>query len=86
MHHHFIDRLALINSIIAGVALFPQVWVTYATGSIAGISPLTFFIILLNNIVWLLYGIHRSLLSITVAAFLNVLASLALVFALLFMS
>lgn len=78
MHHHFIDRLALLNSLVAGIALFPQVWITYTSGSTAGISWLTFSLIFFNNIVWLVYGMHRSLISIVIAALLNALASLIL--------
>lgn len=83
MHTHFIDRLALLNSVMAGCALFPQVFITYTTASVVGLSSLTILLILFNNIVWLLYGVHRGLASVAIAALLSIVASSALALAVL---
>ena|SRR3989338_1774322 len=78
-HHHFIDRLAFLNSFISGVALYPQVWVVLRDGVATGVSFFTFVIILLNSVVWLLYAVHRGLLSLAIASTLNIMASAILV-------
>lgn len=75
LHHHLIDKLAVFNGIISGVALYPQVYSVIVSGSTVGISLSTFLIIFLNSIVWLLYAIHRSLFSLAVASLLNTIAS-----------
>jgi len=79
IHHHTIDRLAFINGFIAGIALYPQVWVVLANGSTAGVSTVTFGIIFLNSIVWLFYAIHRGLISIGIASVLNAVAGSILI-------
>lgn len=75
IHKHVIDKLAFLNSIVSGVALYPQVWIVFANQSVAGVSFLTFLVIFLNSVVWLLYAAHRGLLSLAIASFLNGLAS-----------
>jgi uncharacterized protein with PQ loop repeat len=79
MHHHAIDRLALANGIVSGAALYPQVWSVLMSGSAAGISLVTFCIILLNSLVWLAYALHRGLISVGISSILNALASSILV-------
>jgi uncharacterized protein with PQ loop repeat len=83
IHHHVIDRIAFFNGLISGFALYPQVAVVLVGGSISGISLTTFLIILLNSIVWLLYAIHRNLISLGVASLLNGFASLLLLIAII---
>lgn len=84
LHHHLIDRLALANGFVSGIALYPQVWSILASGSTASVSLLTFLLILLNSTVWLLYAIHRGLISLGIASVLNMVASGILVSAILF--
>lgn len=74
-HQHFIDRLAFANSFVSGVALYPQAWAVLSTGSAAGLSATTFFLVFLNSVVWVLYAIHRDLLSLLIASLLNAFAS-----------
>lgn len=83
LHQHLIDRIALINGFVSGVALYPQVWTVLSSGSAVGVSLPTFLLILFNSIVWLLYAIHRGLISLGIASVLNTLASLILVCAIL---
>lgn len=85
LHHHLIDRLALANGFVSGVALYPQVWTVFSSGSTTGVSLPTFLLILLNSIVWLLYALHRGLISLGIASVLNILASIILVYAILFL-
>jgi len=84
VHHHFIDRLAFVNGIISGIALYPQVWAVLTTDSVAGISLSTFILIFLNSLVWLAYAIHRGLLSLGIASIFNLIASGILICAILF--
>ncbi|PIT97902.1 MAG: hypothetical protein COT71_03540 [Candidatus Andersenbacteria bacterium CG10_big_fil_rev_8_21_14_0_10_54_11] len=82
LHTHIIDRLAVLNGLMSGVALYPQVLKVLTSGDFSGVSALSFVIIFMNNIVWALYAFHRSLVSLFIAAVLNVLASGVLLFAL----
>lgn len=75
IHRHLIDRLAFVNGLISGIALYPQVWTVLSTGSTSGVSVLTYFLIFTNSLVWVIYAIHRGLLSLGVASILNVVAS-----------
>lgn len=84
-HQHFIDKIAFANSIISGVALYPQVWSTITSGSSDGISIVSFSLIFINSIVWLLYSIHRSLISLALTSILNCIASGIMVTILLFL-
>lgn len=74
-HKHFIDYFAEINSIISALALFPQFIELLSGKSSAGISKLSFFLIALNSIVWLMYGIHRRAPPLIISSTLNGLAS-----------
>lgn len=74
-HNHLIDRLAFANGLVSGVALYPQVWHVLSNGAISGVSTLTYVLILLNSLVWVLYAIHRGLFSLGVASLLNAVAS-----------
>lgn len=82
VHTHFIDKVAVLNGAISGLALYPQVIKVLLTGTYNGVSPLSFIIILLNNIVWSIYAFHRGLISLLLAALLNSLAALVLLIAL----
>jgi len=84
LHNHLIDRLALVNGLVSGIALYPQVWTILANGSTVGVSLPTFLLIFFNSIVWLAYALHRGLISLGVASVLNTLASGILVCAIIF--
>lgn len=82
LHTHFIDRLALINSLVSGVALFPQGIKVLSTGNSAGVSSVTAILIWINSLVWLAYGLHRGLISVVLSAVLNTIAATLLIIAL----
>lgn len=75
VHVHLIDRLAVLNGFVSGIALYPQVFKILATQNFAAVSLLSFVVILLNNIVWAVYAFHRALVSLLLAALLNIVAS-----------
>lgn len=75
IHNHFIDKLAFLNGVISGIALYPQVYSIMTGSGSTGLSLTTFIIIFINSIVWLLYSIHRNLLSLGLASLLNCIAS-----------
>lgn len=83
VHVHLIDRLAVFNGIISGVALYPQVFKVLQSGDLSGVSVTSFIVIFLNNIVWAVYAFHRTLISLLIAALLNILAAGILLAALL---
>ena len=75
IHHHFIDKLAFLSGLVSGVALYPQIYVVLVSKSVTGVSLSTFVIILLNSLIWVLYAMHRNLISLVVASLLNAIAS-----------
>lgn len=83
-HNHFIDKLAFVNGIISGIALYPQVWAVISSGSTLGVSLPTFILIFLNSLVWLAYAVHRSLISLALASIFNLIASGILIGAILY--
>lgn len=70
-HHHFIDKLAVINGFVTGFALYPQIFSILALGIENTLSSVTLWVILCNNVIWATYGVHRSLVSITAAGLLS---------------
>jgi uncharacterized protein with PQ loop repeat len=86
IHRHLIDRLAFANGIISGIALYPQVWNVVTTGTVSGISAVTYLLILVNSLIWILYAIHRGLLSLGIASLLNAVASSILLMVMLLVS
>jgi len=78
LHNHLIDKLAVLNGLISGIALYPQVYEVLVNGTSNPFLGITLFLIFLNNLVWLIYGIHRLLISLMLAASLNMIASIIL--------
>jgi uncharacterized protein with PQ loop repeat len=85
LHHHLIDRLAIINGFVSGIALYPQVWIVFTQGSTDGLSLTTFLLVLTNSAIWIVYAMHRGLVSLGIASLLNFFASAALIVAVLFL-
>lgn len=79
-HQHFIDKLAFLNGFISGIALYPQVWTVITTKATEGLSLVSFILIFMNSFVWLIYSIHRTLISLAIASILNITASGILIF------
>lgn len=75
IHAHFIDKLAFLNGIVAGVALYPQVFAILYNGASNDFSQLSLWLICINGVVWVLYALHRRLASLFVASFLNTIAA-----------
>lgn len=80
IHHHLIDRLAIIVAFSSGFALYPQVWKLYTLGPTEHISLITFSLMFLNSCVWVVYAFHRRLLSLAIASFFNLGATGAVLF------
>lgn len=74
IHNHVIDKIAIIVGFTSGISLYPQVW-KIVTNQSDGISVVTFGIIFMNSVVWLMYAFHRRLFSLMLASTLNLLAS-----------
>ena len=55
-HNHLIDKVAVLNGLISGVTLYPQIYLMitrqYQEGSL---SYLSFILILLNSLICLWY-------------------------------
>ena len=76
IHHHWIDKVAFLNAIVGAIALYPQLY-NLMTSNVRteNLSILSFSLIFLNSIVWLLYGIHRKISPLVISSVLNVVAS-----------
>lgn len=74
-HHHLIDKLAVINGAVSGLALYPQIINILFFGVTNNLNPITLWLILGNNIVWTMYGVHRSIVSVTMAGLLSFFAA-----------
>ena len=79
IHNHWIDKLAVLVGVISGFALYPQVFIILSGPSFDGVSITTYAIIFCNSIVWLMYSIHRALVSLAIPSILNILAAGAVV-------
>lgn len=79
-HLHFIDKVAIANGFITGVALYPQLIKALLLRSTGDLSALTFGLIFLNSIVWLLFGFHGTIIPLVVSSMLNVVAAGLLLF------
>jgi len=79
IHNHWIDKLALLTGVLSGFALYPQIFIIIMSGSAEGVSLTTYAIIFGNSIVWLMYSIHRGLISLAIPSVLNIFASLAVI-------
>lgn len=76
IHMHWIDKLAILNGFVSGAALWPQIFKIIFIQSTYGVSAWTMLIIFLNSLVWLMYALHRGLISLGIASFFNASASL----------
>lgn len=74
-HHHPIDYLAEANAVFNGIALYPQVATAWRTQDVEALSPITFIILLIANIVWAIYGVHRKDNAVLVCAILVIVSS-----------
>lgn len=74
-HTHFIDKLAVLNGFVSGVALYPQIYQILAHGVPNTLSTITLALIFLNSLVWVAYAIHRLLISLLIASALNLIAA-----------
>lgn len=74
IHTHLIDKIAVANGIFSGLALYPQIYDVLFRGGFTNFSSLSLVLILCNSIVWILYSIHRRLISLFIASVLNFIA------------
>ncbi|HEY4522598.1 MAG TPA: PQ-loop domain-containing transporter [Candidatus Paceibacterota bacterium] len=79
IHNHWIDKLAVLTGAVSGFALYPQIFIIITSGSTESVSLTTYAIILLNSIVWLMYSIHRGLISLAIPSILNIFASVVVI-------
>jgi uncharacterized protein with PQ loop repeat len=77
-HEHNIDRLAKLNGVVSGIALYPQLIRTIWTGSTESLSFTAFGLIFLNSVIWVAYARHRGILPLLISSVLNTIAAAAL--------
>ncbi len=74
-HHHVIDYLAEGNALMNGIALYPQLAQVLRTHSAQGLSPISFAIMFVANIVWIAYGLHRKDAAVLLCSTLVIISS-----------
>lgn len=74
-HSHPIDKIAELNGLLSGIALYPQVIQAALTKNVDGLSLYTFLFIFINSIIWIFYAQHRSLPQVLISSLLNCAAS-----------
>ena len=74
-HKHPLDKIAEINGLLSGVALYPQVIKALISKSVSGLSVYTFLFIFMSSIIWIFYARHRSVPQVLVSSFLNCIAA-----------
>lgn len=74
-HGHPIDKIAEINGLLSGIALYPQIIKAIIDKSASGLSIYTFALIFLSSVIWIIYAIHRSLPQVLISSSLNCLAA-----------
>lgn len=62
-----LDILGLIATCFTSSSFVPQVWRTWKTRDVSGISLMTYIIINIGLVLWLVYGVQRGDLPLTVA-------------------
>lgn len=70
-HQHLVDRIAYANGLLSGIALFPQAIKAFWTLNVQGLSLLTFVIILVSSLTWMVYAIHRRTLALLISSTMN---------------
>jgi hypothetical protein len=76
VHNHWIDKIALLNAVLSGVTLYPQLYILLVTKiSSDSISTLSFFLILSNSLIWIWYGVHRGTYPLIISSTLNAIAA-----------
>ena len=68
IHTHLIDKIAIANGVLSGLALYPQIYDVLFRGGFTNFSSLSLVLILLNSTVWTLYAVHRRLISLFIAS------------------
>lgn len=79
-HHHLIDKLSVLNGVVTGLALYPQIYLILVSHVENTLSPMTLWLLVVNNIVWIIYGVHRSIVPVIVTGFLSGFAAVTLLF------
>ncbi|MCC7523136.1 hypothetical protein IT407_05065 [Candidatus Uhrbacteria bacterium] len=74
-HNHPIDRLTEGASLLSGIALYPQVFKIFTTKNVDDLAPSTFFILVVTNIIWIAYGVHRKSIPLLISGSLNLISS-----------
>ncbi len=78
IHTHLIDKIAILNGFVSGLALLPQLVSAIIMDAYADLSATSFSLIFINSVVWTAYSLHRGLFSLLMASLLTGIVSLLL--------
>jgi uncharacterized protein with PQ loop repeat len=74
-----LDYLMYVVGVVQPIALVPQISNIYVAHHVAGLSPLTWALLTVFNLLWALYGYVHKEKVILIANFLIALADIAIV-------
>ncbi len=74
-HNHWVDKLAVLNAFFSAAALYPQLYSIIMGSGVENLSLPSFGLIFSNNIIWLIYGIHRRITPLILSSLSNAIAA-----------
>jgi uncharacterized protein with PQ loop repeat len=76
--------VAILAPIVNSIQMFPQLWKTYTTKNVKGLSLFSLLLILMTNLLWLLHGYLITDISLITAGIVSMSINVSL-FALYFL-
>ncbi len=61
-----VDLIGHLGSVLTSITFIPQVYKTWTTKEVEGLSLAMMFIILTSTVVWLVYGLLANLLPVII--------------------
>ena len=63
----WIEVMGLTGSVLSSITFIPQVYQTWKTKSVGDLNLVMMFIVFLSTVIWLVYGIGKSLRPVIIA-------------------
>ncbi len=75
-----IEIIGLIAAFLTTASFLPQVWKTYKTRDVSGLSLPMFLMFFLGILLWLIYGVYKESLSMILANSVTVVSAFLLLY------
>ena len=79
----FMDVVALLNGILGSFTALPQIYQIMVTGSATGVSLLTWILLIVSSIIWLIYAIPHRIQPIIIASAISIVLNSGVIVAVL---